>query len=237
MAMNFRALIAMLALAVAFAIAWSWFAPVRPPAPDLARTEPLRARLARGERMTWVALGDSITAGVNAPRSWVALFEAKIRSAYPQALLELINAGVPGDTAAEGLARLGRDVLPRKPAAVFIEFGWNDLKNGVSVESFETTLREMVARLRSPDGPMVFLMTTTQVDVPLANRKVRAHNRAIRRVAEENDLGLIDLHLHFQAAGGRDGTSLKDLLSSDHIHPSEMGQTLIAEAVAREFEI
>lgn len=235
--MNFRALTLLVGVIVLLGAAWAWLVPSRLPAPDLARTEVLRAKLAQGEPMTWVALGDSITAGVNAPSSWAVLLEGKLRSAYPTARLSLVNAGVPGDTAEEGLARLARDVLARTPSAVFIEFGWNDLKNGIPAERFEGALREMVGRLRAPGGPALFLMTTTQVDVPLANRKVKAHNRAIRRVAEENDLGLIDLHLHFEAAIREGSASLKELMSGDHIHPSEKGQALIARAVAREFGI
>ena len=70
---------------------------------------------------TIVAFGDSITYGVGASQA----------AAYPSALsrrlgVEVINAGVPGETSAEGLARLP-EVLELDPWLVIIEFGGNDL--------------------------------------------------------------------------------------------------------------
>ncbi len=45
-----------------------------------------------------------------------------LQQAYPQAKLELHNAGVSGNTAAAGLARLDRDVLACKPHLVVVMF-------------------------------------------------------------------------------------------------------------------
>jgi lysophospholipase L1-like esterase len=79
-------------------------------------------------KVTVVALGDSITAGpAGAPdAAWPAIVEARLRAGYPDTSWQVINAGVPGDTAPLGYARFDRDVAARGPQIVLIAFGLND---------------------------------------------------------------------------------------------------------------
>lgn len=82
------------------------------------------------QRLTWpmvadqqrmVVLGDSIAAGWGAPAG----------AAWPDQLgldgrWRVINAAIPGETAAQGLARTARDVNTWQPHVVLIAFGLND---------------------------------------------------------------------------------------------------------------
>ena len=79
-------------------------------------------------KITIVALGDSITAGpVGAPDdAWPAILAARLRAGYRDVAWQVVNAGVPGDTAALGYARFDQDVAARGPQAVLIAFGLND---------------------------------------------------------------------------------------------------------------
>jgi lysophospholipase L1-like esterase len=56
-----------------------------------------------------------------------------------------INAGIGGQTTAQGLARFARDVLAHNPARVIFSFGSNDLANGVPIDlichNFESMVR------------------------------------------------------------------------------------------------
>jgi lysophospholipase L1-like esterase len=90
---------------------------------------------------TIVCLGDSITAGVGAGPG----------EAYPELLAarlgtEVLNAGEPGDTAAQGLARLD-DVLAEDPWMVVVELGGNDILRQVPPEQTERSLRRILDRL------------------------------------------------------------------------------------------
>ncbi|MCA9450406.1 MAG: hypothetical protein KC931_25005, partial [Candidatus Omnitrophica bacterium] len=223
-----------LVLAALAIFIYFFFWRVGEPAPDLARSAPIRAALESGDPQTWVAIGDSITAGTNSPFRYTDRVEEILRSRYPRARLEFQNAGVPGDTASGGLNRLERDVLSRNPDVVFVEFGWNDFKNGVKPEDFESDLSQLVGQLKAGGIPVIYLLTTTQVDVALANWKIKKRNAIIRDIAEENDCGLIDLYGYFALATQK-GSSLDDLMSNDNIHPSGAGQDVIAQAIAREF--
>ena len=66
-----------------------------------------------------VVLGDSLAAGVGSKgmkRGFVTLLQERLG-------VELVNKGVPGNSTAEGLARLQADVLDLKPALVVVELG------------------------------------------------------------------------------------------------------------------
>ncbi|HMO78256.1 MAG TPA: GDSL-type esterase/lipase family protein [Candidatus Paceibacterota bacterium] len=69
-----------------------------------------------------VAFGDSLTAGVGATAN-----QDYVSQLQRQAGVNIINAGVSGDTTAEALARLNRDVLVYNPSVVIIWLGGNDI--------------------------------------------------------------------------------------------------------------
>ncbi|MCA9449555.1 MAG: SGNH/GDSL hydrolase family protein [Candidatus Omnitrophica bacterium] len=197
---------------------------------DVERFAPYRNRLESGESLKIVAIGDSITAGTNSPRPYSAILEEQLNARFPRARVRVVNAGVPGDTAEGGLRRVDRDVLSQSPDLVLIEFGWNDLKNGVSAEDFETSMRSLVGQIRSDSEAMIYLLTTTHVNVVLSSWKISSRNKIIRAIAKDLDCGLIDLDRAFGYETGS-GVDLKDLLSNDNLHPSDLGQSLIARTV------
>lgn len=94
-----------------------------------------------------VALGDSLTAGYGLPRE--AAFAAKLEKALRARGLrvDVRNAGVSGDTVADGLARLDWSV-PEGTDAVIIELGANDALRGLDPRAARAGLDEIVKRLR-----------------------------------------------------------------------------------------
>ncbi|MEA2939268.1 MAG: acyl-CoA thioesterase [Alphaproteobacteria bacterium] len=93
-----------------------------------------------------VALGDSLTAGYNLPAS--AAFPARLERALKgkNHAVEIANAGVSGDTASGGLARLDWSV-PEGTEAVIVELGANDMLRGVDPEVTRRALEEIVRGL------------------------------------------------------------------------------------------
>jgi len=93
-----------------------------------------------------VALGDSLTAGYGlsdkdgfVPRLQAALTAKGIAAA-------VANAGVSGDTAADGLARLDWSVPPGTDA-VIVELGANDMLRGIKPEVTQNALDAILRRL------------------------------------------------------------------------------------------
>jgi acyl-CoA thioesterase I len=163
-----------------------------------------------------VCFGDSLTAGTGAARG----------KEYPAQLSRLIrrpviNAGVPGDTTAEGLARLERDVLDRSPRLVLITLGGNDLKNGVSRDAAFGNLRQIVDRIHGAGA----LAIIGGIDIPLYGR---GFDKAYKALAEETGAILIENILD-DIMGNRS-------LMSDPIHPNDAGYAVMAERFQRAIE-
>jgi acyl-CoA thioesterase I len=113
--------------------------------PQAAAAErPVRPAAERPVRI--VVLGDSLTAGLGLPAD--AAFPAKLERALKAKGLavEIVNAGVSGDTAAGGLARLDWSV-PDGTDAVILELGANDMLRGTDPKVTRTALEEIVRRL------------------------------------------------------------------------------------------
>lgn len=113
------------------------FAAIVMAVPALA-SEPLRV----------VALGDSLTAGYQLPpaASFPARLEVALRARGLDVIIE--NAGVSGDTATGGLARLDWAV-PDGTSAVLVELGANDALRGIAPAETRAALDEMIARLKA----------------------------------------------------------------------------------------
>ena len=93
-----------------------------------------------------VTLGDSLSVGHNLPAN--AAFPVRLERALRAKgyVVEVTNAGVSGDTAAGGLARLDWSV-PDDAAAVIVELGANDMLRGIDPKVTQRALEEIVRRL------------------------------------------------------------------------------------------
>jgi acyl-CoA thioesterase I len=101
-----------------------------------------------------VAFGDSLTAGYGLPAQ--SAFPAKLERALTAKgyAVEIVNAGVSGDTASRGLARLDWSV-PEGTDAVIVELGANDMLLGVDPSVTRDALGEIVRRLTDRNIPVL----------------------------------------------------------------------------------
>ncbi len=118
-------------------------------------------------------LGDSVTQGCfevyqcgeNAVETdyrykdgYVEQFRGHVMRAFPMAMVNVINAGISGDTAPGGAARLARDVLPFSPDLVVVCFGLNDSGHGLSgIPAYQNALRHLLTQLRAQDIEAILL--------------------------------------------------------------------------------
>lgn len=102
--------------------------------------------------MKVVCFGDSLTAcGGEQGR-----FSDILRDRFPSHTF--VNAGVGGETIAEGLERLEPDVLAGRPDVVLIEFGANDWwRNERPPRDWAADLEQMVSRIRDVGAQPVIL--------------------------------------------------------------------------------
>ena len=94
-----------------------------------------------------VALGDSLTAGFGLPQE--AAFPERLAKALGAKGLsvEIANAGVSGDTASGGLARVDWSI-PDDTEAVIVELGANDMLRGIEPKVTRAALDAIVKRLK-----------------------------------------------------------------------------------------
>jgi lysophospholipase L1-like esterase len=150
----------------------------------------------------------------------------------------VLNFGRSGNTSAEYLgfvkANLGK-IGAAFPDIVLIELGTNDVRldgDRVPTEAFERNLREVVTLFgglatRTGSRPVLYLATIPPIPEgmvfpfgPESRRRVTEEiNPAIRRVAEESGIFLVDNHKVFRAAPG--------LLPG--VHPSPEGYQAMAK--------
>ena len=103
---------------------------------------------------TIVCFGDSLTYGVGVSRedTYPAYLSRMLKTN-----IEVVNAGVVGDTAAEGLARLQRDVISKNPRLVIVFLGTNDFYQGVPYEQTHKEISEIVEQLVNFESMVVLV--------------------------------------------------------------------------------
>ena len=191
----------LVALALAAAIA----------APTAAADRPVRI----------VALGDSLTAGLGLPAN--AVFPVRLEKALRAKGLavEVINAGVSGDTASGGLARLDWSV-PDGTDAVILELGANDMLTGVDPKVTRKALAEIVRRLS--ERRIAILLAGMRAAPNLGERYGREFEAIYSDLATANDLLLYPFFL--------DGVAAQSKLNQhDGIHPSAAGVDIIVARI------
>ncbi len=179
-------------------------------------------RVASGPPPVVVFLGDSLTAGygVGEVQAFPALVAARLGAGGTP--IEVVNAGVSGDTTADGLRRLDR-ILAGHPDAVVVALGANDGLRGVPVDEIEHNLREIVIRVkRSGAAPLLLGM---RVPPTFGTRYSRQFEEVYERLAD--DLGVALVPFMLKGVAGRPSLNLEDRL-----HPNAAGHDRIADTVA-----
>ncbi len=199
--------------------------------------------LRAAEPLRVVTLGDSITKGVRpgvtAEETFAAELQRQLRAGgQPDA--EVVNVGVGGETAGQGLKRLERDVVAKKPAIVTIMYGHNDsyvdagkTEARVSIPRFRADLSQLVQRLRDA-GITPILMTPpayAEKSGPNGigehcNVKLAQYAEVARQVAETLQVPLID-HYAAWAEVSKSGTDLNEW-TTDGYHPNPQGHAEMA---------
>jgi acyl-CoA thioesterase I len=172
-------------------------------------------------------LGDSLTSGWRLPPS----------EAYPAILgrllqeqgrpVRILNAGVSGETAAQGARRLP-GVLRRKPDVLVVALGINDALRGLPVETTESALRGIVEDARAA-GVRVLLVGARISSRARGEDYARRFADIYPRLSAELQVPLVPFLL--EGVAGR-----RELNYPDGLHPTAAGHERLAETVRPELE-
>ncbi|HUP97711.1 MAG TPA: GDSL-type esterase/lipase family protein [Usitatibacter sp.] len=160
-----------------------------------------------------LAFGDSLTFGTGAPtaESYPAALERRIGR-------KVVNAGVPGETSARGLARLPEVLDEVKPSLLVLCHGGNDFLQRLDEAAAASNVREMI-RLARGRGIPVVLLATPKPGLPPSIPAFYGEIATELAVAFEE--GVMRTVL------------LDNKLKSDMVHPNGAGYAQVAEAVEK----
>jgi acyl-CoA thioesterase I len=175
---------------------------------------------------TLLVLGDSLTAGygLDASEAFPVKLEAALKAKYPD--VKIINAGVSGDTASDGLARLDW-ALTDDVTGLMVELGGNDALRGLGVAQTEAALDEILAKAKAKNLPVLILGMKAPPN--MGSEYVTQFDGLYPKLAEKYRALLLPFFL--------DGVAADPALNqADGIHPNAKGVDIIVSRVLPKVE-
>ncbi|MGB3688085.1 MAG: arylesterase [Jannaschia helgolandensis] len=175
-----------------------------------------------------VALGDSLTAGYGLPdgQGFVPQLQAWLDDAGAD--VEIVNAGVSGDTTAGGLARLDWS-LSDDTDAMIVALGGNDLLRGLPVASSRKNLDAILSRIAG-DANLPVLLIGLEAPGNYGPDYQSDFNAMYPDLARKYGVLLERSFLSPLVAEVDLATARKRYLQADGIHPNREGVGLIVAA-------
>ncbi len=168
-----------------------------------------------------VALGDSLTAGLGLPVNdgFVPRLQAALAANGTAA--KIVNAGVSGDTASGGLARLDWSV-PNATDAVIVELGANDMLRGLRPQVTREALDALLHRLS--ERHIAVLLCGMRAAPNLGADYVKSFEAIYPELAVK--YGALLYPFFLDGVAGR-----LELLQSDGLHPNAVGVEVIVTRI------
>jgi acyl-CoA thioesterase-1 len=173
-----------------------------------------------------VALGDSLTAGYGLSAKDAFPVQLQRALAAKGVAVNVVNAGVSGDTTTGGLSRLDWSV-PDGTDAVILELGANDALRGFDPGVARKALDAMLRRLKERKIPV--LLCGMVAPPNLGAEYGRAFNAIYPELAAQYDAILYPFFLTGVAADPK-------LNQRDGLHPTAAGVTVIVDKILPEVE-
>lgn len=206
-----------------------------------------------------VTFGDSTTA----PRGPLHVYVDCLQHDLPPrgVPIEVVNAGVGGNSTEAGRERFDRDVLDRKPDLVVIQFGINDAavdvwktppatQARVPIDRYAANLEYFIDTLQAQKRTII-LMTPNPIrwtpdlrrlygkapyrpdDEDGFNTILHTYVDVAREMARRKHVPLVDVYAAYQTYGRAPEHSIDDLLL-DGMHPNGQGHRLVADLLIQE---
>jgi len=187
----------------------------------LAAASPVAARTIR-----LVVLGDSLTAGLGLPpgKAFPDRLQAALRARGLD--VDVLNAGVSGDTAADGLGRYDWAV-PANADALIVELGANDMLRGLEPEATKKALSAILDKAHAARLPT--LIAGMRGAPNLGAEYDRAFDAIYPALAKDHDVALYPFFLDGVAGDSK-------LNQADGMHPTAEGVGVIVERIAPSVE-
>ena len=183
-------------------------------------------RAANGESLVIGFLGGSITQGSlsSTPKTCYAyLVYEWWKKSFPNAAFSFVNGGIGGTTSHYGGARAWKDVLCYRPDIVTVDFSVNDDANEFFEETYEGTLRRLLA---APSAPAVVVLNNVFYDT--GKNAQDYHNR----IADHYGIPHVSIK-DTVYPDVESGKIVRADITPDNLHPNDKGHRLVADEICK----
>lgn len=182
----------------------------------LGCSQPVQLANHDSQGTTIICFGNSITKG----------YKVKPNESFPAILserlsMDVINAGISGDTTRDALKRIEQDVLNKDPRLVIVEFGGNDFLQKIPEEETFKNMEEMITQIQDAGAMVVIAAVKTGL---LSD----AHIKGFKEIAERKQAMLIPNLMK--------GVFNNPKLKLDRLHPNAQGYKIIAERIYKKIK-
>lgn len=179
--------------------------------------------------------GHSVPAGyfktpqVNTTSAYPNLVLKKIKSIYPHAVVNVIVTAIGGENSVQGAERFESDVLSHKPDVLFIDYALND--RGAGLEKSYAAWTQIIQQAKEQNIKVILVTPSPdqRVDYKNPDNELKKHSDQIIRLANENQLALVDSYKAFEFLYSNKDELVKYM--SQVNHPNEKGHELIANEI------
>lgn len=192
----------------------------------MTRLKNLMKRAANGESLVIGFLGGSITQGSlsSTPKTCYAyLVYEWWKKSFPNAAFSFVNGGIGGTTSHYGGARAWKDVLCYRPDIVTVDFSVNDDANEFFEETYEGTLRRLLA---APSAPAVVVLNNVFYDT--GKNAQDYHNR----IADHYGIPHVSIKDTI-FPDVESGKIVRADITPDNLHPNDKGHSLVADEICK----
>lgn len=192
----------------------------------MTRLKNLMKRAAKGESLVIGFLGGSITQGSlsSTPKTCYAyLVYEWWKKSFPNAAFSFVNGGIGGTTSHYGGARAWKDVLCYRPDIVTVDFSVNDDANEFFEETYEGTIRRLLA---APSAPAVVVLNNVFYDT--GKNAQNYHNR----IADHYGIPHVSIK-DTVYPDVESGKIVRADITPDNLHPNDKGHRLVADEICK----
>lgn len=192
----------------------------------MTRLKNLMKRAANGESLVIGFLGGSITQGSLSSTSkncYAYLVYEWWKKSFPNAAFSFVNGGIGGTTSHYGGARTWKDVLCYRPDIVTVDFSVNDDANEFFEETYEGTLRRLLA---APSAPAVVVLNNVFYDT--GKNAQNYHNR----IADHYGIPHVSIK-DTVYPDVESGKIVRADITPDNLHPNDKGHRLVADEICK----
>lgn len=192
----------------------------------MTRLKNLMKRAANGESLVIGFLGGSITQGSlsSTPKNCYAyLVYEWWKKSFPNAAFSFVNGGIGDTTSHYGGARAWKDVLCYRPDIVTVDFSVNDDANEFFEETYEGTIRRLLA---APSAPAVVVLNNVFYDT--GKNAQDYHNR----IADHYGIPHVSIK-DTVYPDVESGKIVRADITPDNLHPNDKGHRLVADEICK----